>query len=67
MSVILTKVSDHGKTSQGSSTALGGRINVTNKGHSMWTLVSGTGSERTSRTLHCSEKDAEHQKSLLKA
>lgn len=64
--VILTKISDHGRTSMGSTAANGAKINVTNKGHSMWTLVYGKGSKRVSETMHCSREAAEKRKSALK-
>ena len=66
MEVTLTKISDHGKNSHGSTDAVGNPLGVTQVGWSEWTLVWGEGSNRKSKTLHCDERTAEYQKSLLK-
>jgi hypothetical protein len=63
--VELQKISDHGRTSMGSSAANGGKINVKHLGHSQWVLTWGKGSKRQSRTMHCSEADAKAQKKAL--
>ena len=64
--VILTKISDHGKTSSGSSCPNGATIGRTQKGWSMWTLAYGTGANRKSKTMHCSAAEAEAEKNRLK-
>ncbi len=64
--VVLTKISDHGKTSSGSKKPDGGTFGRTQIGWSEWTLCWGEGQNRKSKTLHCDEKTAEYEKSLLK-
>ena len=64
--VELIKISDHEKTSSGSACTTGKIIGRTQIGWSQWVIVSGEGSKRTSRTLHCDEKTALYEKGLLK-
>ncbi len=63
---ILTKISDHGKTSTGSACATGAVIGRTQIGWGMYTLVSGKGSNRKSITMHCSESAAQAEKARVK-
>ncbi len=65
MEVTLTKISTHGKTQKGSSAANGGMIGVTTKGHGQYTIVHGSGRNRVSETMHCSEAFAENYKKQL--
>ena len=64
--VTMTKISQHGKNSSGSSAANGGMIGVTNVNWGMYTIVWGVGSKRQSRTMHCTEGAAEAFKDSLK-
>lgn len=66
MEVTLTKISDHARNGRGSTMENGQTMNVKQIGWSEWTLVWGEGSERKSQTLHCDERTAEYEKSLLK-
>ncbi len=64
--VVLTKVSDHNRTKRPQENVVGFTIGKTTEGHSEWTLVWGEGSDRKSKTMHCSEAAAEAEKSRLK-
>jgi len=64
--VVLTKVSDHGRTNVPRENIAGFKIGSTTFGHSEWTVVWGEGANRRSKTLHCSEATAEAEKSRLK-
>lgn len=64
--VEMTKVSQHGKTSSGSTAANGGMIGVTNVNWGMYTIVWGEGSKRQSKTMHCTEATAQAFKDSLK-
>ncbi len=64
--VELTKISQHGKTSAGSPAANGGMIGVTNTNWGMYTIVWGPEGKKQSRTVHCSEAEAEKIKASLK-
>ena len=57
--VEMTKISTHGRTR---NTA----IRKTTRGHGMYTIVWGSGSNRQSRTMHCSEAEAQKFKDSLK-
>jgi len=65
MEVIVTKISQHGKTKKGSDTPVG-KMNVTNTDWGMYTIVWGQGSKRQSRTMHCSETTVNAFKNSLK-
>ncbi len=64
--VTLTKISDHGRTRRPAANPEGFIIGATTEGHSEWTLVWGEGPARQSKTLHCSEQEAEAEKSRVK-
>ncbi len=64
--VVLTKISQHNKTSQGSACPNGGRINVTNVNCGMYTIAWGSGKDRQSVTKHCTAGEAEAFKASLK-
>lgn len=64
--VEMTRVSTHGKTKSGTACATGSILGKTTKGHGMFTIVWGTGSKRQSRTMHCSEQEAQNFKDSLK-
>ncbi len=66
MNVELTKVSDHGRTRRPAKNTEGYVIGKTQEGHSMWTIAWGEGSDRQSKTMHCSEQEAQAEKSRLK-
>ena len=66
MEVTLTKISQHGKTKRGTATANGGMMNITNTNWGMYVVVWGQGSKRQSRTIHCSEAEAQQFKDNLK-
>ncbi len=65
--ITLTKISDHNRTKRPGENGAGFTIGKTTAGHSQWTLVWGEGSDRQSRTMHCSAQEAEAEKSKLKA
>ncbi len=64
--VEMTKISQHGKNSSGTACATGGIIGATNISWAMYTIVWGEGSNRQSRTMHCSEAVAQAFKDSLK-
>jgi len=66
MEVTLTKISQHGKTKQGTVMANNTKMNITNTNWGMYVVVWGQGSKRQSRTMHCSESAAEAFKNSLK-
>ncbi len=65
-SVVLTKISDHGRTRRPAANSEGYIIGATNLGNSQWTLSYIKNGVRVSETIHASEKDAEAHKSRVK-
>ena len=65
-SVVLTKVSDHGRTRRPRQNFAGYVIGQTQAGNSQWTLSYIKNGRRVSETLHCSEKEAEDRKAQVK-
>lgn len=64
--VEMTKISQHGRTGSGSATANGGMMNVKNVDWAEYVIVWGAGTNRQSKTMHCSESAAQNFKNSLK-
>jgi hypothetical protein len=61
----ITATSAHTKTRQGSVNALGTHQGNTTLGHSQYSIAYGKGSNRKSKTMHCSKETAHKEVAAL--